>query len=196
MHTNVLGDLGHVNQIHKVLLSASLLPGDQVADATLGNGHDALALLDLVGKEGYLYGFDIQQEAIIATQNRLTTAQYDNFELILDSHSHMSEYLAGKNLKGVVFNLGYLPKGEKTLTTTWASTQVALTEAMALIMEEGFISVMTYPGHETGCEEDQRLNQWLSSLPQKSFQVSKMEFINQMNNPPKLYWITKRRSGK
>lgn len=196
MHTSVLGDLGHVSQIHKVLLSASILPGDQVVDATLGNGYDALSLMALIGGEGFLYGFDIQEEAIDAANERLAKAGYENYTLILDSHSRMETYLAHKRLRGFVFNLGYLPKGEKSLTTLWETTEQALIQAMDLVMEEGFISVMTYPGHETGHEEDLKLNEWLSGLSQKAFQVSKMEFLNQMNHPPKLYWITKRRSGK
>lgn len=196
MPTSLLGDLGHVSQIHKVLLQASLQKDDVVVDATLGNGFDALTLLELVGSNGYLYGFDIQQEAIDATKLKLSNAGYENMSLILENHSRMSEHLKDCQIRGVVFNLGYLPKGEKAVTTLWETTQTAISQAMELIMEEGFISVMTYPGHETGQIEDEHLNNWLEALPQKKFQVSKMEFINQQNNPPRLYWITKRQMNK
>lgn len=36
-------------------------PGDYVIDATCGNGHDTLLLAELVGINGHVLGFDIQQ---------------------------------------------------------------------------------------------------------------------------------------
>lgn len=196
MHTNLLGDLGHVSQINKVLLSQSLSVGDIVVDATLGNGSDALTLLTLIGITGHLYGFDIQAEAIDITKKRLCQSGFENVTYIIDSHANMEKYLNPAIIKGFVFNLGYLPKGEKQITTKWESTQEAIRQAMELVVPEGFISIMTYPGHENGKVEDEMLNQWLSELPQKEFQVSHMRFINQANQPPKLYWITKRPTGK
>ncbi|WP_346419965.1 methyltransferase domain-containing protein, partial [Listeria monocytogenes] len=38
-------------------------PGDYVIDATCGNGHDTLLLAELVGINGHVLGFDIQQMA-------------------------------------------------------------------------------------------------------------------------------------
>ena len=37
---------------------------DSCVDMTLGNGWDALQLCNLVGKEGKVYGFDIQEDAL------------------------------------------------------------------------------------------------------------------------------------
>ena len=37
--------------------------GDTVIDATLGNGHDTLELARLVGPNGLVHGFDIQEKA-------------------------------------------------------------------------------------------------------------------------------------
>lgn len=49
-------------------------PGDYVVDATCGNGHDTLLLAELVGVNGHVLGFDIQQVAIAATKTRLENA--------------------------------------------------------------------------------------------------------------------------
>ena len=43
------------------LLAKAIKPGDAVVDATLGNGHDAELLCELVGQNGRVFGFDIQE---------------------------------------------------------------------------------------------------------------------------------------
>lgn len=53
------------------LLEKAVSPGDIVIDATLGNGHDTVFLADLVGPNGRVYGFDIQEEAVLNTKTRL-----------------------------------------------------------------------------------------------------------------------------
>ena len=44
---------------------------DRVIDATVGNGHDTLFLAELVGPDGHVTGFDLQQEAIESATARL-----------------------------------------------------------------------------------------------------------------------------
>ena len=53
------------------LIEGALAPGGRAVDATLGNGHDALWLCDLVGETGRVYGFDVQQEAVERSRTRL-----------------------------------------------------------------------------------------------------------------------------
>ncbi len=185
-------ELGNVGQIHKLLLEKALCEGDYVVDATLGNGHDALFLAGKVGENGHVTGFDIQTDAILTSQNRLHEHGYKNFKFICDTHENMSDYVKNKAIKGVIFNLGYLPKGSKALTTKWPTTKNAVNTALELVSSGGFVSIMTYPGHEAGLEEDENLNDLLAKLDQKKFQVSHYQFINQKNQPPKLYWVSKR----
>ena len=45
-------------------------PGDTVVDATMGNGHDTCLLAGLVGAEGHVYAFDVQQQALEMTGAR------------------------------------------------------------------------------------------------------------------------------
>lgn len=189
--SKVLGSIGHVSTFHELLLTQSITLGDTVVDATLGNGHDAALLLTLIGSKGHLYGFDVQPSAIDSSRNRLDSMGYSNYQLICDSHEHMSNYIDSA-VTGFVFNLGYLPKGDKQLTTTWVSTQSALKQALDLVKPNGFISVMTYPGHAAGKEEDEAIASFFSQLDQKKYQIAQTQFINQQNNPPKLYWLTKR----
>lgn len=189
--TPALGAVGHVQVFQKLLLESSLRPGDRVVDMTLGNGNDALTLLNLIGHSGHLYGFDIQSQAVETTRHRLTEHGYSNFTLFCDSHDRLSEYL-GQPVQGFLFNLGYLPKGDKSLTTTWPTTQKALSQAMKFLLPNGFVGVMTYPGHDSGREEDQAIAAYFAELNQNEYQVAQTQFLNQQNAPPKLYWLTKR----
>ena len=56
-------------------------------------------------------------------------------------------------MKAIVFNLGYLPGGDKKTVTRTECTLAALEQAAALIAPNGLLSVMCYPGHEGGKEE-------------------------------------------
>lgn len=52
-------------------LKATVKPGANVIDATSGNGFDTVFLCELVGNSGHVTAFDIQREAVNATQNRV-----------------------------------------------------------------------------------------------------------------------------
>lgn len=151
-----------------------VLTSDDVAiDATAGNGHDTLALAKRVR---HVYAFDVQPEAIEATR-RIAPA---NVTLILADHATMSEHIPLElhgTIAAVVFNLGYLPGGDKTLITKPASTIAALQQAWELIKPDGLLSVMTYPGHDGGDLEDRAVSEWM--------QGKRCEVIE--SNGPRLY---------
>ena len=46
-------------------------PGDLCIDATMGNGNDTLFLCRMAGKTGHVTAFDIQQQALEATEKLL-----------------------------------------------------------------------------------------------------------------------------
>lgn len=185
------GSIGHVSEFQKMLLSHSLQPGDRVVDATLGNGNDALMLLNLIGKTGFLYGFDLQAEALTNSKILLHQHGYTNYKLIQDCHSKLTTYVQ-EPIKGYLFNLGYLPKGNKLVTTLWQTTQIAISQAMNTLSSGGFIGIMTYPGHENGMIEDLEIQSFFSKIDQNKYQIVQTQFINQKNNPPKYYWLSKR----
>ena len=74
---------------------------DVVVDATMGNGHDTAFLAQLAGR---VYAFDIQEQALVNTQERLEKLGLQNVQLILDGHQHVDYYVT--NLKAAIFNLG------------------------------------------------------------------------------------------
>ena len=58
------------------LLKEVVEPGDFVIDATMGNGHDTAFLAELVGPSGEVFAFDIQKEALINTEQKLTGVRW------------------------------------------------------------------------------------------------------------------------
>ena len=188
--------LDRVLPYSKKLLQLSLSEGDVAIDATVGNGHDTLFLSQLVGKTGHVYGFDIQQEAINNAQKLLKEkVSDDNVTLILDSHSNAFNYVDEKhagNIKGAVFNLGYLPGGDKTIVTVAESTLRAIEQIFHMMASGGIIVIVVYHGHPEGKLERDQLIQFVSSLDQKQASVLQYRFLNQVNDPPFIIAIEKK----
>lgn len=93
----------------------------------------------------------------------------------------------------VIFNLGYLPMGDKTITTKGNSSISAISEALKLIKIGGVVTLVLYSGHEEGKKEKQMILEMLQRLSSKEFHVAYTSMINQANNPPEIVWITKKR---
>ena len=110
----------------KQLIALRVMPGDTVIDATVGNGHDTLFLARLVGREGLVYGFDIQQVALERTAARLQEAGLqDRVQLIHAGHEELKKYVPDF-VQAVMFNLGYLPGADKSVTTLGHTTLRAI----------------------------------------------------------------------
>lgn len=156
--------------------------GDTVVDATLGNGHDALYLAQLVGKSGRLIGFDVQRQALDVSAERLGEL-LGRCELHCCGHEEIGERVTGP-VAAVVFNLGYLPGADKELVTQTSTTSVAIEAALNLLRVGGVLSVMCYVGHEGGTEEGRAVRNLLRGLPRKQWRVFEYAAVNAPNDPP------------
>lgn len=88
------------------LLKSHITKDDVVIDMTVGNGNDTLVLASIARK---VYGFDIQKDACTKTSEGLK--DFNNYRIINDSHLNFEKYVK-EDFCGVIFNLGYLPKGD------------------------------------------------------------------------------------
>jgi SAM-dependent methyltransferase len=147
-----------------------LRPGDNAIDATCGRGKDTLCLAQLIGPTGTLIGIDLQEEAIIATRQRLAASlagEYlDRIHLFQQSHAQFPRLAHDIPISLIAYNLGYLPQGDPTLTTMTSTTLKSIREAMDLIRPQGLICITCYPGHPEGKVEEQALLQLTANLPQ------------------------------
>ena len=171
------------------LLADHVVAGACVIDATMGNGHDTLALARLVGDTGHVYAFDIQSEALAATAARLGRENLQaRATLIQDNHAHMLEYVSDP-VSAIVFNLGYLPGTDKACATQAASTLPAVRRALTLLAPGGLLLLAIYWGHSAGTSEKAALEPFVAQLSPEQYRVLKYEFINRANPAPYLLAI-------
>lgn len=170
--------MARITDISHLLLSNHIKQGDLVIDATCGNGFDTLFLASLVGEKGIVHAYDIQEEAI--TNSKQLTKELNNIIYHLESHENINQ----ENIKAIIFNLGYLPKGDKNITTTYESTKNIITKLVNSfdVNPNMLILLVVYPGHDEGNKESIWLDEFVSSLD-TSFMCCKYQPINQHNSP-------------
>ena len=177
------------------LIQKAVKPGDVVIDATVGNGHDTCFLARLAGPQGKVFGFDIQPPALARASKKLQEKGLaDRVQLILSGHEQMREQIPSEYhgcVRAVMFNLGYLPGSDKTVKTKPETTISALAAALDVLAPGGIISVVIYPGHPEGQEEQEALFQWASRLDQRVVQAAVYQFLNQVGKPPLLMMLEK-----
>ena len=174
------------------LIESRLKNGGRALDGTAGNGRDTLFLAQLVGGNGKVWAFDIQAQALSNTAGLLRENGVEGqVELIAASHADLADYVR-EPLDAAMFNFGYLPGGDKTVTTKADSSVHAMQAAAALLAEGGLLTAVVYSGHPTGRAEAAAIEQWAAALPQEQYQVLHYRFTNQRNHPPQLLAIEKR----
>ena len=174
------------------LIESRLKNGGRALDGTAGNGRDTLFLAQLAGGSGKVWAFDIQAQALSNTAGLLRENGVEGqVELIAASHADLADYVR-EPLDAAMFNFGYLPGGDKTVTTTADSSVRAMQTAAALLAEGGLLTAVVYSGHPAGLAEAAAIEQWAAALPQEQYQVLHYRFTNQRNHPPQLLAIEKR----
>jgi ubiquinone/menaquinone biosynthesis C-methylase UbiE len=167
--------------------------GDTVVDATCGTGQDTAALAKAVGPDGRVYAFDIQKKALLLTEARLKSHGYNNVKLMMKSFESMSSHIPEGSAAAVVFNLGYLPGGDHSVTTTAEATIRGLEAALRTVKTGGIVTVVMYDGHEAGREEKKSVMDWAESLDSKQYHAVYVNMLNQKNCPPEIILITKKK---
>ena len=143
-------------------------------DATCGNGHDALWLAEVCDR-------------VLGAHNRS-----GKVELFCKSHADMKSRVPEKAAV-IVFNLGYLPGGDKEITTRTESTLCALQAALELLRVDGLLCVTVYWGHPSGREEREAVLRWAKNLDKGIYHCVHTDMLNQPNCPPEIVLITKKK---
>ena len=164
-------------------------------DATAGNGYDTLFLAENAGKKGKVFSFDIQEVSIDNTRKLLDDNKLLNkVELINDSHHNIDKYV-DDNISVAIFNLGYLPNGNKEIVTEAKTTIIALEKILKRLMYGGVIAITIYYKHEGGEEEKNILEKYFSELDAKKYQVVSINHNNRHSSPPIISFIYKKLRG-
>lgn len=184
-----MSDLNTIALSHR-FLSHFAKEGSVCIDATAGRGYDTEFLCSLVGENGKVYAFDIQKEATESTKNLLSEKGYKNAEVILASHADMDKFVKEK-ADCIVFNLGWLPKGDHNIHTEAESSIKAIEKGLDFLNNGGGMSISIYYGRETGFEERDRVLQYLKEIDSLKYTVIVSEFSNRKNCYPISVFIIK-----
>ena len=159
--------------------------GGLCIDATMGRGKDTAFLCELVGENGKVIAFDIQQEAVDSTDALLRQKGLrQRAELRLQSHVYMDEAAKEGTVDAVVFNFGYLPGCDHTIFTHPDTSIQAIEKALRLIKPHGVVCACIYHGGDTGYEERDRLLEYLATIDPKEYTVLVTDFRNRPGDPP------------
>jgi hypothetical protein len=191
-----------VNAAHNLIRDV-LHPGDTAIDATVGNGHDTVFLVEQVNPSGRVFGFDSQQAAIDSTWLKVESCcctgekaslRPECLTLIHASHADMAEHIPlqyhGK-ISAIMFNLGYLPGGDKSIITQTDTTLTAINIAVRLLSSNGIMTILAYPGHQGGDLETDQVNNWCKQLDKDQFKINIVCSPGNKESAPRLFMIHK-----
>jgi methylase of polypeptide subunit release factors len=160
-----------------------LQKGEIAIDATLGNGHDTIFLAKVLEGSGAIFAYDVQANALrnakMNFEGALTDKERASITLIHGSHEHFLQPSA----KLIVYNLGYLPGGDKKITTLKESTLKSLKHGATVVQPKGALSIMCYPGHPEGAEEERQILEWARLLNPQLWDVCFHQWINRKEAP-------------
>lgn len=151
-------------------------------DATCGRGNDTIFMANLIKQNGHVYSYDIQEEAINYTNNLLSSGNIKNVTTNLKSHENILE----NEFDLVIFNLGYLPQGDKTITTKHETSLIAiqnLVDKMKKFNHNALIIIVLYPGHKEGLIESKIIDNFVKTLPSCDYLVTKFLNYNRDTSP-------------
>ncbi len=175
-----------------------LYPGAYVIDATCGNGHDTLFLSQnaLTEHKGKIIALDIQEKAIENTSHLLKETLQKNIlhkvKLLKSCHSQIDHHCP-KGADLIVYNLGYLPGADKTITTQSKTTLLSLKKSLLLLNHQGILSITCYPGHPEGQVEALNILNWAKSLGSE-YDCCQQTWINRSDRSPFILLIGKKRA--
>lgn len=160
---------------HDFLLE-DLKKSDIAIDFTCGSGNDTKFLCEHVH---YVVSYDIQKEAIEEAKRLLEGV--NNVEFHQKSHVYFDEDIQSFD-KGI-FNLGYYPKGNPDITTNAHDVLFTLKKALGCLNHRGKILLVCYPGFESGYEEAIQIEEYVTTLSSKEYDVYSFRLLNRNKAP-------------
>lgn len=145
-------------------------------DFTCGGGHDSLFLSQ---HALYVHSYDIQKEALDDAKKLCHQAK--NISFHHKSHLYFDEDV--ERFDRGIFNLGYYPKGDRSITTQAHEVLEAINKALDKLNHGGKIVIVCYPGFEGGKLEAEQIEKALAGLESKWYDVYRFGLLNRHQAP-------------
>ena len=104
----------------------------------------------------------------------------------------MHKYAEAESVDCIVFNFGYLPCGDHSISTKADTSIRAIETGLTLLKKGGLMSLCIYSGGDTGFEDRDAILDYVKVLDAKKYAVLRMDYYNRPNNPPIPVMIIKR----
>lgn len=176
--------VGNISDLSHYIIENFTLDKEIAIDATLGNGFDTDFLSNLFNK---VYAFDIQEEAC----SNYIKNKKDNVIVINDSHHLFKNYIY-EGVSCIMYNLGFLPGGDKNITTLHKTSLESIKEGLDLLKSGGIMTICIYRGHYEGKIEESCILEYLKTLPKNQFGVMIQSYLNRQEISPLLVVVEKK----
>lgn len=173
-------------ELFNFVISNLKLRPELILDLTLGKGRDTYKLHNRFPNAN-IFAFDIQSEAIEESKKLFKGVESKKVKFFKENHIYFDELLKNSLDRGIdlaVFNFGYLPGYDKSITTEKEGSLKALKKVLRYLNKSGLVMLTFYPGHKSGLEEYELLSDFIENLNQKDYLSLEFNFTNQVNNPP------------
>ena len=94
-------------------------------------------------------------------------------------NGHDTAYLS----KAGMFNLGWLPGGDKSVTTLRETTLPAIRDAIDLMDRDAILNIAVYPGHAEGDAEGKMIQEYLASVSRHRICATMVKILNSPTSP-------------
>ncbi|GAA0077742.1 class I SAM-dependent methyltransferase [Clostridium sp. CTA-5] len=176
--------VGDISKLSHYIIKEFLNNKEIAIDATLGNGYDTDFLSNNFNT---VYAFEIQKCAC----DDYIKMKKDNVKVINDSHHLIKEYIF-ESVDCIMYNLGFLPGGNKSITTQNATSLKSIKDGLEILNYGGIMTICIYRGHEEGKIEESCIISYLKSLPKNQYGVMLHSFLNRSEDAPILVVVEKK----
>lgn len=167
--------VGDISSIAQNIIKNYLENKETAIDGTLGNGHDTDFLAENFKR---VYAFDIQKEACLNYEKK----NKENVKVVNASHHLFKEYVK-EEVDCIMYNFGFLPGGDKNITTLHETSLKSIKEGLDLLKSKGIMTLCIYTGHSEGKKEETCILEYLRELPKNKYGVMIHSFLNRENAP-------------
>lgn len=167
--------VGDISKLAQDIIKDYLEEKNIAIDGTLGNGHDSDFLSENFNK---VYSFEIQEDACLKYNKK----NKDNVKVINASHHLFEEYVS-EEVNCIMYNLGFLPGGNKEITTLHETSLESIKIGLNILSSGGIMTLCIYTGHNEGKQEESCILSYLKELPKNKFGVMVHSFLNRSNAP-------------
>jgi len=95
----------------------------------------------------------------------------------------MQEHVGSNVASLICFNFGYLPGGDKAITTSTHSSVAAVEAALEVLRPGGMLSMLCYVGHSGGMDEYEAVKNLVEALAPAYWLSSEVRLLNRPTAP-------------